>query len=97
MPSRRSTNDLVLFSSADPQQIVHWLCDTYGLQTVLQAVAQYQPKGATAAAPAKRAYKRGGAKKGASKKGAKKAAGKQGAGRGRKRANAGGGQEVGNA
>lgn len=85
MPRKRGS-DLVLFSSTDPQPLVEWLCDTYGLQAILQAVAQYQPTRETAAAPAKRAYKKRAAKKGATKKGGKKGGGK----RGGKRTNSGG-------
>ena len=70
MPSKRR-GDLVLFSADDPQPLVGWLCDTFGLQTILQAVAQYRPSGGAADAPAKRAYKKRGPKKG-SKRGAKK-------------------------
>lgn len=79
MPSKRRSSSLVLFSSDDPQPLVEWLCDTYGLQAVLQSVAQYQLN-AVAQIPTKRAYKKGGAKKGGSKKGAKKAA-KKGTGK----------------
>ena len=89
MPSKRRGGDLILFSSDDPQPLVRWLCDTYGLQTVLQAVAQYQPSGGAAEAPAKRAYKKRGPKKG-SKRGAKKGGGK----RGRKARGASSGVEV---
>lgn len=97
MPRKRSSDDLVLFSSADPRPLVRWLCDTYGLQTVLQSVAQYRPSGAAEEAPAKRAYKKRGPKKG-SKRGSKKAAGKQGGGKGGRRSGtSGGGDEVGNA
>lgn len=80
MPSRRSSNDLVLFSSQDPKALVNWLCQTYGLQSVLQAVAEYRPTASAEAAPTKRAYKKR-AKKGATKKGASKKGGKK---RGRK-------------
>ena len=77
MPSRRRGNDLVLFSSQDPKALVNWLCESYGMQTILQAVAGYRPTASAEAAPTKRAYKkragkRRGAKKGAGKKGAKK-------------------------
>jgi hypothetical protein len=77
MPSRRSRNDLVLFSSQDPKALVNWLCESYGLQAILQAVAEYRPTGTAEAAPTRRAYKKRagkkrGAKKGASKKGGKK-------------------------
>ncbi|MFL6227830.1 MAG: hypothetical protein ACJ741_03515 [Pyrinomonadaceae bacterium] len=83
MPSRRSTNDLILFSSQDPKALVNWLCESYGLQAVLQAVAEFRPAATAEAAPAKRAYKKRRAKKG----GAKKSAGKKGAKRrGRKSA-----------
>lgn len=68
------TNDLVLFSSQDPKALVSWLCQTYGLQAILQAIAEYRPTSTMAeAAPTKRAYKKR-AKKGATKK----AAGKRG-------------------
>ena len=84
MPSRRSRNDLVLFSSDDPQPLVNWLCERFGLQTVLQAVAQFRPATQTDEQPAKRAYKKRGPKKGGSKKGgAKKSSKKGGAKRGR--------------
>ena len=83
MPSRRMTNDLVLFSSQDPKALVNWLCETYGMQTILQAVAEFRPTASAEAVPTKRAYKkRGGkkrgAKKAASKKGGKKGSRKQG-------------------
>jgi hypothetical protein len=74
MPSKRSSSDLVLFSTDDPEPLVRWLCDTYGMQTVLRSVAEYRPSGGTEQAPAKRAYKKRGPKKGtkrASKKGGK--------------------------
>lgn len=101
MPRKSSGKDLILFSSADPRPLVEWLCDTYGLQTILQAVAQYRPTAAAAEPPAKRAYKKRGAKKAASKKGskgaAKKSAGKQRGGKGRKGAStSAGGTEMGN-
>jgi hypothetical protein len=83
MPSKRSSNDLVLFTSTDPQQLVQWLCETYGFHAILRAVAQCQPTGGTATTPTKRAYKKRGSKKGAkrgAKKGAKKSGGKQGGG-----------------
>lgn len=89
MPSRRSRNDLVLFNSDDPQPLVNWLCERFGLQAILQAVAQFRPAAQSDEAPAKRPYKRraakkGGAKKGGAKKGgAKKSAKKGGAKRGR--------------
>jgi hypothetical protein len=90
MPSRRSNNDLVLFSSQDPTALVNWLCESYGLQTILQAVAEYRPASAAEAAPAKRAYRKRGGKKRATQKGAsKKGAGKKGGGKGsRKQAQA---------
>lgn len=77
MPSRRSSGSVVIFSADDPLPLVRWLCDTYGLQTILQSVAQYQPSGGSAEGPTKRAYKKRGPKKG-SKKGAKKAGEKRG-------------------
>ena len=94
MPSKRRGGDLVLFSADDPQPLVRWLCDTYGLQTILQEVAQYRPGGGAAAAdaPAKRAYKKRGPKKGSKRGGAKKGGGK----RGRKAKATAGGSEVGN-
>ena len=93
MPSKRRGGDLVLFSADDPQPLVGWLCDTFGLQTILQAVAQYRPSGGAAAeAPAKRAYKKRGPKKGSKRGGAKKG----GAKRGRKAKGTAGGSEVGN-
>lgn len=69
MPSRRSSNDLVLFNSQDPTALVNWLCDTHGLSAILQAVAQYQTSGSAAETPAKRDYKKRGSKKGAAKNG----------------------------
>jgi len=88
MPSRRRGGDLVLFNSEDPEPLVRWLIDNYGLQPILQFVAQYQPGGET---PAKRAYKRRGPKKG-SKRGGKKVSKK----RGRKSTGPGGAGETGN-
>jgi hypothetical protein len=91
MPSRRSGNDLVLFSSGDPQQLVNWLCETYGLATILQSVAEFRPAASSGEAPAKRAYKRRGRKPGpkkGSKRGAKagaKAGAKKGSGKRRGR------------
>jgi hypothetical protein len=85
MPSRRTTNDLVLFSSQDPKALVNWLCESYGLQTILQAVAEYRPAGASEEAPAKRAYK----KRGGKKRGGKKGAAKKGAARGGSKQTAG--------
>jgi hypothetical protein len=68
-----------MFSGGDPQRLVNWLCDNYGLQTILQSVAQYRPSGPAAEeAPTKRAYKKRGSKKRASKKGAGKRAAKKG-------------------
>ena len=99
MPTKRGRSDLILFSADDPQQLVEWLCETYGLQAVLQAVAQYQPSGTTAEAPSKRAYKKRSAKKkGSSQKATKKSAGKkQAGGKGRKGTrSSGGGAEIGN-
>jgi hypothetical protein len=86
MVSRRISNDLVLFSSQDPQPLVNWLCETFGLTEVLQAVAQYRAPGQGAEAPAKRAYKKRGGKKRGAKKDRKKA------GRPRKQVGAGTGQ-----
>ena len=78
MASRRSGGDLVLFSGGDPQRLVNWLCDNYGLQTILQSVAQYRPAGPAEEAPTKRAYKKRGSKKRAAKKGAGKRSAKKG-------------------
>lgn len=84
MPSRRIRNDLVLFSSDDPQPLVNWLCERFGLQTILQSVAQFRPAAQSEDAPAKRAYKKRGPKKGSSRKGgAKKSSKSGGAKRGR--------------
>lgn len=83
MPSRRSRNDLVLFSSDDPRPLVNWLCERYGMQTILQAVAEFRPAAQSDEAPAKRSYKRRAAKKGGSKKGGGKSSKKGGAKRGR--------------
>ena len=83
MPSRRSRSDLVLFSSDDPRPLVNWLCERYGLQTILQAVAEFRPAAQSDEAPAKRPYKRRAAKKGGSKKGGRKSSKKGGAKRGR--------------
>ena len=43
MSLRRPGGDLVLFSSEDPQALVNWLCGTYGLPAVLQALSHYRP------------------------------------------------------
>lgn len=86
MPSRRSRNDLVLFSSDDPQPLVNWLCERFGLQTILQSVAQFRPSGETEEAPAKRAYKKRGAKKGG-RKSPKKGGARKGRARGRRAQN----------
>jgi hypothetical protein len=84
MPSRRSGgNDLVLFSSVDPRPLVNWLCERYGLQTILGAVAEFRPAAQSAEAPAKRAYKRRAGKKGGSKQGSRGSSKKGGAKRGR--------------
>ena len=88
MPSRRNRNDLVLFSSDDPQPLVNWLCERFGLQTILQSVAEFRPAAQSQEQPTKRPYKRraskkGGAKKGGGKKGGGKSAKKGGAKRGR--------------
>jgi hypothetical protein len=83
MPSRRSRNDLVLFSSDDPRPLVNWLCERFGLQTVLQAVAEFRPAAQGDEAPAKRPYKRRASKKSGSKKGGRKSAKKGGGKRGR--------------
>ncbi len=78
MPSRKSRNDLILFSSDDPKPLVNWLCETFGLSAVLESVAQYRPSSSTAEAPAKRGYKKRASKKGGAKKGrAKKASNKR--------------------
>ncbi len=71
MPSRRSGGDLVLFNSTDPRPLVNWLCETYGLATILQSVAEFRPSGSQQEAPAKRASKRRGRRPGA-KKGSKR-------------------------
>jgi len=76
MPSKKKGTDLVLFSSQDPDPLVRWLIDTYGLQTILQSVAKYQPSGGAAKAPAKRASKKGG--KRGRPRGSKSGAGKLG-------------------
>ena len=84
MPSRRSRgNDLILFSSDDPQPLVNWMCERFGLQAVLQAVAEFRPVGQSEEAPAKRPYKRRASKKRGAKKGAKKSSKKGGGKRGR--------------
>ncbi|MFL6229896.1 MAG: hypothetical protein ACJ741_14075 [Pyrinomonadaceae bacterium] len=83
MPSRKSSNDLVLFSSRDPKALVNWLCESYGLQAILQAVAEFRPTAAAQAAPTKRAYKKRAGKKRGPKKGAGRKGGKR---RGRKSA-----------
>ena len=84
MPSRRSrNNDLVLFSSDDPQPLVNWMCERFGLQAVLQAVAEYRPAGQGEEAPAKRPYKRRASKKRGARKGARKSSKKGGAKKGR--------------
>ena len=85
MPSRRSrSNDLVLFSSDDPQPVVNWLCERFGLQTILQAVAQFRPAAQGDEAPAKRPYRRRASKKGDARKGgARKSSKKGGGNRGR--------------
>lgn len=94
MPSKRSGDDLILFSSQDPRALVNWLCEEYGLTAVLQAVSQYRSAG-EGADPTKRAYKRRGRKPGAKKGASKKAGGKKGM-RGRPRKNQdGGGNEAG--
>lgn len=83
MPSRRSRNDLVLFSSDDPQPLVNWLCERFGLQAILQAVAEFRPAAQSQEQPAKRAYKRRASKKRGPKKGGAKSSKKGGAKRGR--------------
>lgn len=93
MPSKRKGADLVLFSAQDPEPLVRWLIDTYGLQAVLQAVAQYQPPGVAAQSPAKRASKKGG--KRGRPKGSKSGGGKRGR-KSRKIAGGEGGGVVGN-
>lgn len=73
MTGKKSRNDLILFSSSDPQPLVNWLCETFGLSTVLESVAQYRPNSSMSETPAKRAYKKRASKKGGAKKaGAKK-------------------------
>lgn len=81
MPSKRSGNDLVLFSSDDPRPLVEWLCDTYGLQTILKSLSEQRPG---AAAPAKRAYKKRASKEGGSGRGSNKGGGKRGRPKGSK-------------
>lgn len=76
MPSRRSRNDLVLFSSEDPQPLVNWLCESFGLQAILQAVAEFRPAAQAQEQPTKRPYKRRASKKGGAKKGGAKKGGK---------------------
>lgn len=85
MPSRRSRrrNDLVLFSADDPQPVVNWLCERFGLQAILQAVAEFRPAGQGEEAPAKRPYKRRASKKRGARKGARKSSKKGGARKGR--------------
>lgn len=84
MPSRRSRgNELVLFSSDDPRPVVNWLCERFGMQAILQAVAEFRPAAQSDEAPAKRPYKRRAAKKGGAKKGGRKSSKKGGAKRGR--------------
>lgn len=96
MPSRRSSNDLVLFSSDDPRPVINWLCERFGLQAILQAVAEFRPATKSDEAPAKRPYKRRAAKKGAAKKRGRKPSKKGGAKRGRPaRAQADAGSEQG--
>jgi hypothetical protein len=85
----------VVFGSEDPRQLVRWLCNTYGLQAILQEVAQYRPTDSAEATPTKRAYKKRGAKKG-SKRGAKKGATKNGRRKGGNRGASSEGHEVGN-
>ena len=89
MPSRRSGNDLVLFSSDDPKPLVSWLVETFGLQTVLGLLSHHVPGGVRAAT--KRASKKGG--KRGRPKGSKNSA-KKGGKRGRK-ATGGGASGVG--
>jgi hypothetical protein len=80
MPSRRSGNDLVLFSSQDPKALVNWLVESFGLQTILKSLSEQMPGGIVAPQRAsKKAGKKGGKRgrpkgsKNGSKKGAKKA------------------------
>ena len=94
MPRRRSS-EIVIISSADPQPLVSWLCDTYGLGAVLQSVAQYQAAGPSGPAPTnrtsgkKRGPKKGSTKKGGAKKGRAKRGSSENGRRSRKQAEAG--------
>lgn len=84
---RRSSSDLVMFSSTDPTQLVNWLCEKYGLQAVLQAVSQFRPSGPSQGAAAK-----GASKKRGRRPGRPKGSGKRGRPKGSKnKANAEGG------
>ncbi len=74
MPSRKSGGDLVLFSTGDPQPLVNWLCETYGMATILQSVAEFRPSGTqqqegTAGRAGKRRGRGPGAKKGSKRRG----------------------------
>lgn len=82
MPSRRSRNDLVLFSSRDPQSLVNWLCGSFGVSAILRSISRYRPSGSGDGSPGKRAYKKSGGKKhGGRKGGAAKAHPQKGTGR----------------
>ena len=91
MPSRRSGNDLVLFSSDDPKPLVSWLVETFGLQTLLGLLSNHVP--GEVRASTKRASKKGG--KRGRPKGSKNTSKKGGKG-GRKATSGGGASEVGN-
>jgi hypothetical protein len=81
MPSRRSGSDLVLFGADDPRPVVNFLCERFGLQAILQAVAEFRPAGEGGEPPARRPYKRRASKKGGGKQGrksSKKGGGKRG-------------------
>lgn len=95
MPSKKRGADLILFSSQDPEPLVRWLTDTFGLQNVLRVLSEHRPGGT--ATPAKRASKKRSSKKGGKKgrpKGSKNVA-KKGGGKGAKGTRKGGG-EIGN-
>jgi hypothetical protein len=86
MPSKRSSNDLIPFSSDDPKPLVSWLIETHGIQNVLRLLSEHRPGGMSA--PAKRAPKKGGGKKRGRPTGGKR--------RGRKGTGGGGAGAVGN-
>jgi hypothetical protein len=90
MPSKRSSDDLILFSSDDPKPLVSWLIETHGIQNVLRLLSEHRPGGMSA--PAKRAPEKGGGKKRGRPSGSK-SGGKR---RGRKGTGGGGAGAVGN-